>query len=204
MLIDEQNSNSGSGGRKQPFGDGKSFQGIFGEVDQRVKYLDEVGRLGSATGIRGVIDLYDDDNPYRPMAPPKDSEDKHIASTSAVTASTASTAGQSAAGVAVAHSELSDCEDVGTEFCRYQKSKNPLHSMSSVFACKESAEESHLEFAPNVQKYLYDDAVEELRENSRGLMVDKLTSLQHHVNTWGLSSNKYFAENLITKMGNLN
>ncbi len=63
---------------------------------------------------------------------------------------------------------------------------------------------SHLEFAPNLEKYLYDDAIEELRENSRGLMVDKLTSLQHHANTWGLSSNKYFAENLVTKMGNLN
>jgi len=168
-----------------------------------VKYLDEVGRLGSATGVRGVIDLYDDDNPYKPMAP-KDAEDKHAASASAVTVSTASTAVRGADGVAEVQSELSDCEEMGTEYCRYQKSKKPLHTMSSVFAYKECTEESHLEFAPNVQKYLYDDAVEELRENSRGLMVDKLTSLQHHVNTWGLSSNKYFAENLITKMGNLN
>ena len=76
--------------------------------------------------------------------------------------------------------------------------------MSSVFASKENIEESHLEFAPNTEKYMYDDAVEELRENSRGLTVEKLTSIKHHVNTWGLSSNKYFAENLTSKMTNLN
>ena len=125
MLADEQNSDSDTGGRTQPFGDGQSFQGIFGKAGPRVKYLDEVGRLESATGIRGVIDLYDDDNPYRPMAPPKDAEGKNVASTSAVTASTASTAVQSAVGATGAQSELSDCEEAGTEFCRYQKSNKP-------------------------------------------------------------------------------
>jgi len=50
---------------------------------------------------------------------------------------------------------------------------------------------------------LYDDAIEEIVENSRGVPVANVTSLKHHVNSWGLSSNNYVADNLICKMKNL-
>ena len=75
--------------------------------------------------------------------------------------------------------------------------------MSSVFAYAESTCEQHLEFYQNAEKYLYDDAIEEIVENSRGVPVDNVTSLKHHVNSWGLSSNNYVADNLICKMKNL-
>ena len=75
--------------------------------------------------------------------------------------------------------------------------------MSSVFAYTESTIEQHLEFYQNEKKYLYDDAVEEIVENSRGVPVINVTSLKHHVNSWGLSSNNYMAENIINEMKNL-
>jgi Ran GTPase-activating protein (RanGAP) involved in mRNA processing and transport len=50
---------------------------------------------------------------------------------------------------------------------------------------------------------MYDDAIEQLTINCEGIPLNKITSIKHYVNTWGLSSNKWFAENIISKMANL-
>jgi len=51
---------------------------------------------------------------------------------------------------------------------------------------------------------MYDEAVEQLTINCEGIPLDEITSIKHYVNTWGLSSNKWFADNIISKMQNLN
>lgn len=50
---------------KANFGDGESYGGVYQENLLRVKYGFELGRMASATGIRGVIDPFGQDNPYR-------------------------------------------------------------------------------------------------------------------------------------------
>ena len=88
----------------------------------------EIGRMASATGVRGVIDPFGQDNPYRlknieDLSPEMQEKVKSI---SIVTASTAATG---------APSEGSENEE---EYCKYERTKEPLHSMSSVFAYAES------------------------------------------------------------------
>ena len=50
---------------------------------------------------------------------------------------------------------------------------------------------------------MYDEAVEQLTINCEGIPLDEITSIKHYVNTWGLSSNNWFAENIICKMTKL-
>ena len=50
---------------KANFGDGESYGGIYQENLIRSKFGFEIGRMGSATGIRGIIDPFGQDNPYR-------------------------------------------------------------------------------------------------------------------------------------------
>ena len=50
---------------------------------------------------------------------------------------------------------------------------------------------------------MYDDAIEQLKENCEGIPLHEITSIKHFANTWGLSSNLWFAENIIAKMENL-
>lgn len=50
---------------KNNFGDGESYMGIYQQNLTRIKHGFEIGRMASATGIRGVIDPFGQDNPYR-------------------------------------------------------------------------------------------------------------------------------------------
>jgi Ran GTPase-activating protein (RanGAP) involved in mRNA processing and transport len=50
---------------------------------------------------------------------------------------------------------------------------------------------------------MYDEAISQLTKNCEGIPLDEITSIKYFVNTWGLSSNNYFAENVIPKMKKL-
>jgi len=50
---------------------------------------------------------------------------------------------------------------------------------------------------------MYDEAVNELHKNCDGIPLDEITSIKYFVNTWGLSSNNWFADNIIPKMKKL-
>ena len=77
-----------------------------------------------------------------------------------------------------------------------------VSNMSSVLMSR-SLEESHFECPPNAQKKLYDEAVEELEGFCKDIDLKSLTSIKYHANSWGLSSNNYFADDVISKMSNL-
>ena len=50
---------------------------------------------------------------------------------------------------------------------------------------------------------LFDEAVEELKKNCQGINLEKVSSIKYHTNTWGLSSNNWFADEVVTKLKNL-
>jgi hypothetical protein len=74
--------------------------------------------------------------------------------------------------------------------------------MGSILMNKER-EDDFLEIPPNEKNLIFDDAVAELKKNCQGIDLDKVTSIKYHTNTWGLSSNNWFADEIITKLSNL-
>ena len=74
--------------------------------------------------------------------------------------------------------------------------------MSSVLMSKTISEE-FLEVQPNRKKKLYDEAVAELKQFCEGVDLKIITSLKYHANTWGLSSNNSFADEIISEMTQL-
>ena len=62
----------------------------------------------------------------------------------------------------------------------------------------------HFECPPNFKKLLYDDAVNELKDTCHEVDTEIVNSLKYHINTWGLSSNNWFAENVVVNMAHLN
>jgi len=71
--------------------------------------------------------------------------------------------------------------------------------MSSIMMTRITSEE-YLEVQPNTKKKLYDEAVAELKTFCEGVDLKAVTSLKHHANTWGLSSNNAFADEIICEM----
>ena len=61
----------------------------------------------------------------------------------------------------------------------------------------------HFEIPPNTEKLLYDKATEALKESCKGIAIGKITSIKYHPNSWGLSSNYAFAEEVVYKMKKL-
>ena len=72
---------------------------------------------------------------------------------------------------------------------------------SVLMACE--LDEYHFEVPPNDKNLLFDDAVTALKSASEEIDLSQTTSLKCHVNTWGLSSNNYFADDIVTKMKSL-
>lgn len=165
------------------FGDPKSYQGIYAKQPFREARMDELGRMNSATGVRGVIDPMDPLNPYRPKSK-KDVPAKTLKKLQSLSKSTA------AAG--------------SDESCLYQKSSEPLGAMSSVFSQKKGSTINHLEIPPNFDKKLFDEAVAVIKGICEKIDLSNVQSLKYHINTWGLSSNNWFADNMVHKMKRLN
>lgn len=76
--------------------------------------------------------------------------------------------------------------------------------MSSVFSQKKGKTINHLEIPPNIDKKLFDEAVDVIKGICEKIDLSKVESLKYHINTWGLSSNNWFAENMVPKLKKLN
>jgi Ran GTPase-activating protein (RanGAP) involved in mRNA processing and transport len=75
--------------------------------------------------------------------------------------------------------------------------------MHSINIVKEFPQIYHLEIKENNEKLMYDEAINQLTKNCDGIPLKDITSIKYFVNTWGLSSNNWFAENIIPKMTKL-
>jgi len=89
------------------------------------------------------------------------------------------------------------------DYCHYQKSQQTLNAMSSVFTKKEGPKINFLEICVNKDKKLYDEAVDVLKKFIGKKKLGLINSIKYHVNTWGLSSNNWFADEVIPKFKNL-
>ena len=76
--------------------------------------------------------------------------------------------------------------------------------MSSVFSKKSGPTINFMEIPENKDKKLYDEAVEEIQKSMGKKKLNMIHTLKHHVNTWGLSSNNWLADEMIPKFKNLN
>lgn len=85
--------------------------------------------------------------------------------------------------------------------CLYQKDK--VGPMGSILLSR-SISEIHQEIPVCPDGIYFDDAVAALKDFTKGSDLGKITSLKCHVNTWGLSSNNWFADEMVSKMKNLN
>ena len=107
---------------------------------------------------------------------------------------------QSSVGIdEVSHGEF----DTDENYCIYQKSPEKLNPLSSVFAKKSGPIIKHLEVPENYGKKLFEEAVEFLQKQCASIDLKSITSLKFHVNTYGLSSSNWFADNIICKMSKL-
>ena len=71
--------------------------------------------------------------------------------------------------------------------------------MSSVFSKKDGPKINHIEIVYNKDKKLYDEAVDVLKKFIGKKKLGFINSIKYHVNTWGLSSNNWFADEVIPK-----
>lgn len=94
-----------------------------------------------------------------------------------------------------------ELEDVETNSgCLYQKeSVGPMGSI--LLSC--SMSEIHQEIPVCPDGVYFDDAVEALQKFTKGSDLTKITSLKCHTNTWGLSSNNWFADEMVSNMKSL-
>ena len=69
----------------------------------------------------------------------------------------------------------------------------------------QSQPEVHIEIEPNKDNLIFDLANERIKENCLDAKIDtkSVTSLKFHVNSWGLSSCNWFADEIVDQMKNL-
>lgn len=187
-------------------------KGVFVVLAGREKEDFSFWRGNLAQGVRGIIDPFDPLNPYGPRTGgnPNDAsrvdgkflDPKMISAVTAVTGTTAATMNLSKV------SAIS-LEDSDAEFDQTIDDINPYYQRGSVqpfgsILMSAEHQEEFFEVPPNWRKLLYDDAVDELTEFTKGVDLATTTILKSHINSWGISSNNYFADNILgPKMPNL-
>ena len=62
--------------------------------------------------------------------------------------------------------------------------------------------EIHIEIAPNVESLIFDLANERIKEQCDEMKIETKTvnSMKFHVNSWGLSSCNWFADEIVSQM----
>ena len=75
--------------------------------------------------------------------------------------------------------------------------------MDDVIMLKNDKEISSLDVAFNRDKLCFDMAVSELTIETLEVENKQIENLKYYVNTWGLSSNNYFAEGILPKLKKL-
>ena len=145
------------------------------------------GREMSALGIRGIIDVLAEDNPYGAAKVFNDLDDttkqglKH-------------------------HSDRIPPKDktLGERgYCYYQIHPDGLKPASSFYRDSEVYEEYHIEIDANVDNLIFDQADEFIEECCEDIELEAVTSFKFHTNSWGLGACNWFAENIVAKMKNL-
>jgi hypothetical protein len=173
--------------------------------------LFEIYRGHSATGIRGIIDPFDLKNPYR-IQDIKNLDEKtkksvkNLSWVSSSTAATNSSMVNISTNISLNLSKISNDSnhqivesDIVEDYCFYHKSPTPLNALSSVFSKKDGPKINFLEICYNEDKKLYDEAVEVLTKFIGKKKLGLVNSIKYHVNTWGLSTNNYFADDVVPK-----
>ena len=99
----------------------------------------------------------------------------------------------------------SDCEHIGDQSL---EDINPLYDtrraepFASILMNLEH-EDEYFEVQPNSRGLYYDDAVDELQTFCDGVDLAPITWIKSHINTWGISSNNWFADEIMPKLVNL-
>jgi hypothetical protein len=159
---------------------------------------------GDCNGVRGVIDPFDPDNKYGPknsadMVDLKDVDDPSNTLRTARTQATANESRLSHISQDGKHS-VSEFDPNTTIFPTYNTLA--LGPMSSILTSKKM-DTYHYEVPENDKALIFDEAIEELGEICAKIECAEITSMTFHVNSWGMSCSKYFAENAMVKMTKL-
>lgn len=194
------------------YGDSSSWKGVYRFSPCREADAFEFWRGNYATGVRGIIDPLDPDNPYGPKSA-ADLGDMDFTKSklalknmSAVSKNTtlASLNDMNLSKISnVSQIDISDADiDLGdgVHGCLYQRGK--VGPMASIFLTR-SMTIVNQEIPPCPDGIYFDDAVAKLQEFTKGQDLSKISSLKCHVNTWGLSSNNWFADEMVSKMKGL-
>lgn len=195
------------------YGDSSSWLGVYRYVPFREVTSFEFWRGNYATGVRGIIDPFDPDNPYGPKSSADWGNSSPAGKKSSVDMKKVSFISMNQTAATLNDNDLSkisnvsqidmtiaehDLEDVESNHgCLYQKAA--AGPMGSILLSK-SVNENHLEIPTCPNGKLFDDAVACLKEFTKGADLGKISSLKCHVNTWGLSSNNWFADEMVTNM----
>jgi hypothetical protein len=75
--------------------------------------------------------------------------------------------------------------------------------MSSVYSKKEGPKINFIEICENSEKKLYNEAVDVMKAFIGKKKLGIINSIKYHVNTWGLSTNNWFADECMPKFKNL-
>ena len=67
----------------------------------------------------------------------------------------------------------------------------------------EDYEDTWLNIEANWENLIFDDANELMEEMCAKYKPEEWSYLKHHANSWGFSSNQFFADNIIGKMTKL-
>ena len=185
-------------------------QGVFGMMGPREASCESFWRGNLASGVRGIIDPFDPSNPYGPGLTTTETMKGHAKTGSGVTGMTADTSGVGSQVVdlsrvsGIMSNSRFEYDNLDTSLDEVNPLFNStaLSPFGSILMYRESQEE-HFEVPPNSQKLLYDEATEALEYSVKGVKLDSATSLKSHVNSWGLSSNNWLADNVLPNCNNL-
>lgn len=174
------------------------------------KSMIELHRGNYCSGVRGVIDPFDPDNRYGlGKATAKTAEfDKIQSKVSLQTTSTLADSAMYGNLSGVMSTTDPDINLSGVQMELNDLFTNPLYSFNSVgplgsIYMSRYREDEFFEVSPNKDKLLYDDANDEIKGFCDSVKLSQVTWLKHHPNTWGLSSNNWFADEIVSNMDNL-
>lgn len=196
------------------FGDGENWKGIYRMAPFREATDFAFWRGNYATGVRGIIDPFDPDNPYG-VRNASDLSDFKKGELDAIRKNlsgvsqnqTAATLNEGDLSKISSNSQIDitdrdiDIDGVdGYGGCLYQRvNMGPMGSILMTSSVYDIFQE-----IPTCPDGVYfDDAVAALQEATAGSDLGKITWLKCHVNTWGLSANNWFADEMVSKMKSL-
>ena len=156
-LYDSEGSMMFDKNKRFGFGAEDSWKGLYRVMPCREVCVFEFDMGDDANGVKGYIDLLDDDNPYGPKSSPDKFEmeknSKHAKMISSVTAATRCTE----SGIEISPRGSIDSQSAISK--SYVAVSPRKATMSSIYLERKLDTMNHIEIAPNSKKLLYDEAV---------------------------------------------